>query len=138
MSILNDVVSLDSRSTTRKGTFGKSGALTIVNSEKNGKRLILSKELEEYLQLTDSIQIAIGSNEPFILVANSDDIELPRYKATRLSKENKKSRLVIYNSSLVLEIASKLHLDFSDTVSVTFYETEYIEEDGNVFAKITL
>lgn len=109
------------------------GVMSVVLSEKNGKRLVFSKELIDELCVEDELYIMhngksimlsseplLGCPEPFILRAYSAD------------------RKVLYCADLVKEVAKILDLDFTDCVCRTLTNVEYNEDQasGNVLAII--
>lgn len=138
MSILDNYKPLESQDVKKKNVSGGSGVITIVNSLKNGKRIILSKELEELLGLKDTVNIAISDSNGHLLFYKVEKPSCNTYSLCRQKKGDMSSRLIVYNSALVKEIAEKLNLDFSGTVSVTFYGKKVIDECGNTFVSVRL
>lgn len=110
------------------GTKNK-GIVTIVNAEaKNcGSRLVISKELEESLSLRGQIQIAIANDGNSIMLGESIDKTKPLYSLRREKKDKSSSRYVLYGKDIIMELTDKLHLDFSNSVSYTFYDVEITE-----------
>ena len=84
----------------KKKGGGKKGSLSLVNTKKNGKRLMFSEELLNCLEIDDEVQI--GFLEDNILVVG-----------------NKK---VIYFKEIVEMIAEKQGISFENRTTHTWYE----------------
>lgn len=101
--------------TERCKTRGNSkGSLTMICSNKNGKRLIISEELAQILELDGSVQIGFVE----------DNLVLGKHlpgdgNGFLLKRQGKKP--VIYSAELVHAIAEKQQIDFANTVSHTWY-----------------
>lgn len=117
------------------GTKNK-GIATIVNAEaKNcGSRLVISKELEESLNLKGQLQIAIANDGNSIMLGESIDKTKPLYSLRREKKDKASSRYVLYGKDIIMELTDKLHLDFSNSVSYTFYDVELVEINDTLVA----
>jgi len=113
-----------------RGSKSAKGVCTVISSQKNGKRVTLSKEIMELLNNPASIEI--GFTKDGIVVAT----ELPENgEEFSLGKIGNKG--VIYSSQLVEEITELFHLDFQDRVSITFTEAEEVnDESDNLIIKI--
>ncbi len=101
---------------------GRKGVLTMICS-KNGKRLMISKELAETLGLTDTVKIGFISNKLVLgkhLPGDSNEFSL--------KKQGKK--LVVYSAEVVHTVAEKQQLDFTDKVAFTWYKLTIDEYDG--------
>ncbi|GEC92494.1 hypothetical protein [Brevibacillus brevis] len=129
-----DYSALNFRATKSKPSpkaVGSTSKLTIVNTAKNGKRLMIADELLEVIGADDAVQIAI--NDEGIAIGNGlpDDIT-----AFNLRKNGKKG--VIYSTELVEELTDLFALDFSDKSSVSFPETTYLNIGDQLVAFIAL
>lgn len=111
-----------SKSKTRAAK-SPAGVCTVVNSEKNGKRVTISKELSDELGNIETVEI--GFTENGIVVGN----KLPE-NGTEFRFKKSGNKGVIYSSSLVDEVTEEFKLDFSNRVSITFVDAEEIEVDG--------
>jgi hypothetical protein len=113
-----------------RGAKSANGVCTVVNSEKNGKRVTLSKEIMELLN--NPVSIEIGFTEDGIAVAK----KLPE-NGVEFSLRKNGNKGVIYSSQLVEEITELFDLDFQDRVSITFTEAEEVNDDSdNLLIKI--
>lgn len=136
--ILCSFQELDAQDNTRKPRTRGNGILTIVNSEKNGNRILFSKQLEEDLCLTNGeIQILASKEKRALLIGATVPNAQNTYTLRRLKNGDSKSRYVIYNKGLMLAIADALSLDFSKCVSHTLYNVEYLECDNVLLALVT-
>lgn len=96
----------------------RNGVITIVNSQKNGKRVEILEPLYQVLNFGDCIKL--GFYENTILVApEKANLQLPVYHLKKVGKKK-----VLYSSGLVAEIAGTLGLDFSEKVSITLNNVE--------------
>lgn len=103
---------------------GESGVLTVVNSSKNGKRLILSKEMVDKLSLIDSVTVAYDElNKQFAFLKAA----VEGHQTFRLRKFE--GRMVIYCAELVRNIAEAFELDFSDRVCHTITQGKYVTDE---------
>lgn len=107
------------------------GALTLVNSEKNGKRAMVSKEVLELIG--DTSEIEIGITDEGIAIAK----KLPQ-NGTKFSLKRVGNKGAIYSSSLVNELTEAFDLDFSDRVSITFTDAEEILIDDTIAIEIKM
>ena len=113
---------LNVEETGNKKHGGRKGVLTMICS-KNGKRLMISKELAETLGLTDTVKIGFISNKLVLgkhLPGDSNEFSL--------KKQGKK--LVVYSAEVVHTVAEKQQLDFTDKVAFTWYKPTIDECDG--------
>ncbi len=111
-------------SSTSRGTCSGAGVVTIVNSEKNGKRISFSEDAIEHLKNEESIQIGFKDKKLFIYTGLEED------KYYSIKKQG--AKYIAYNSELVKEITKELELDFTERVSITLCSAKYTEdEDGN-------
>lgn len=129
---------LKSDSNKHKKAIAGKGVLSIINADqtKGGARIRFSKQLEEDLDLSDTVQIALADKGTALVIGVDLDATKPMYRLCREKKGNTNSRLVLYNTSVVREVTQRMKLDFSACVSVTFYEIEYVEDDGTIAAYI--
>jgi hypothetical protein len=106
--------------------------LTIVKTNKFGKRISFANEVHEAIGSPDSVQIAV--NDDGIVIGET----LPGSTSSfKLRKSGKKP--VIYAAGLVDELAELFDLDFSNgKSSLSFHEVEYIDLDGQTVAFMPL
>ena len=117
-----------------KGTSkakSKAGVLTIVNSQKNGKRIVLSKNLMQELDEPKEVQISYGSEA---IAIGSDISGNDNY----FTLKPQKTKSVIYSSELVKEITELYDLEFVENVSQTFYQVQYQGEETSKIAIISM
>ena len=113
-----------------KAISRKGGVLTIVNSEKHGKRVVFSESFIETMELEDTVNIGFDGDK--LLVAKNVTEE-GRY---RLYKHGKKS--VVYSAELVRKITEIMGLDFRDRVSRTLSDVDVTEYEGNQVAVFSM
>lgn len=136
--ILCSFQELDAQDNSRNPRKSGNGVLSIVNSEKNGNRILFSKQLEEDLCLTNGeIQILASKEKRALLIGAKLPNAQKTYTLRRLKHGDESSRYVIYNKSLILAIAESLQLDFSECVSHTFYDVQYMEYEDSIIAYVT-
>lgn len=138
-NILNGFNFLEAKDSATKLKKSEKGALTIVCADKKkcGNRILLSKQLESDLNLSGSIQICVSEDGESMLIASLLDKEQPLYNLKRLKKGDSSSRYVLYSAGVVHELIEKMNLDFSETVSFTFYDVKYHELNGLMVAQIS-
>lgn len=107
------------------------GVLTIVNSKRNGKRVVLSKELMAELNEPEEVQISYGSDA----IAIGADIPS---NDNFFTLKTQKAKFVIYSSELVNEITVLYALKFEGNVSQTFYQVQYQGEGTSRVAIISM
>lgn len=101
--------------------YGK-GVISVISSKDNGKRILISSEAEEILDLHDTISFLKGDG---IVIMGSELMGANQYRIRRSGK-----RAVVYCAGLVAELSELLHLDFSDgRVSNTVSKYELSELD---------
>lgn len=110
---MNQFVPAD-KSVTRGGKNSKKGSLTIINSAKNSKRLIISEDVAETLGLKETVKVGFLGKQ--LLLGKTVPGENNEYK---LKQQGKKK--VVYSSELVSLITEYQEINFSDTVSHTWY-----------------
>lgn len=137
-NLLSGFQFLETKENLTKSQNSEKGALTIICADKKkcGNRIIISKQLESDLQLKGTIQFCVSEDGESMLVASLLDKEQPAYTLKRLKKDNASSRYVLYSAGVVHELIEKMNLDFSKTVSCTFYDVEYHDLNGTVVAQI--
>lgn len=130
---------LEAENNNKAHKAGK-GVLTIVNAQRTGcgQRLVISKQLQNQLQITESIQLLISDDGKFLLLGKNISDKATSYKMRLLKKDNPNSKLVLYNSAVVNEITKKMNLCFDETVSITFYGIELIAHGDTLLAKLSL
>lgn len=112
----------------------KPGVLSIINSEKNGKRVSLSKEVKEWLgiEAEDTVQVCFLKDA--IAIGTDISKDEKRYKVSE-----SKNKAMLYSTPLVREICKNFGLEFEDgKVSQTFYEAEYIDSDCGLIVMVKM
>ena len=106
-----------------------SGIITIVNSKKNGKRITFSKELMEELEEPKAVQISFHDHEIAVGedLPNNDHYFHPKKYGVKG---------VVYSADLVQEITNRFGLDFSDRVSITLVDVQYVTNNQKKVAII--
>ena len=107
------------------------GVVTIINTEKNGKRIVFLKDVMEEL-----------GNPPKILISCSDNAiavgeKLPDNQ-NFLSIKYSKTKGTIYSACTVNELTEMYQLDFSNRTSITFSEVKYTTYENHKVAIITI
>ncbi|MFR1316862.1 MAG: hypothetical protein ACLSBN_14415 [Clostridium perfringens] len=107
------------------------GVVTIINTEKNGKRIVFPKDVMEEL-----------GNPPKILISCSDNAiavgeRLPDNQ-NFLSIKYSKTKGTIYSAGTVNELTEMYQLDFSNKTSITFLEVKYTTYENHKVAIITI
>ena len=117
--VLETFIPSQSNGVTKKSA---NGGISVVNA-KTGKRVAISKEILDYMNVEDKIQFSFSDNE--IAVGK----ELPNnnnYFTIKISK----GKGNIYSTALVLEITELYDLDFKDKTSITFEDVHYQNIQG--------
>jgi len=120
---LSQGIPLEAKATVRGGR-----TISIVNTSKNGKRVVLSKKLVEELGSPKSIQF-LQLKGKLIIGENLDDSEKFKFSKTLTC--------TIYNSSLVNALTKTLGLDFADVTSQTINKIR-IKEATNANGDIVM
>ena len=107
------------------------GVVTIINTEKNGKRIVFLKDVMDKL-----------GNPPKILISCSDNAiavgeRLPDNQ-NFLSIKYSKTKGTIYSAGIVNELTEMYQLDFSNKTSITFSEVKYTTYENHKVAIITI
>ncbi|MDM0506264.1 hypothetical protein QTH15_10850 [Clostridium perfringens] len=107
------------------------GVVTIINTEKNGKRIVFPKDVMEEL-----------GNPPKILISCSDNAiavgeRLPDNQ-NFLSIKYSKTKGTIYSAGTVNELTEMYQLDFRNKTSITFSEVKYTTYENHKVAIITI
>lgn len=122
----------NSKSNSRgTGARTSRGMATIVNSNKNGKRITFAKKLLEKLGISETVDVSITRNG---IVIGS---KIPE-NAETFTLRTSGSKGVIYSYSLAEEISAVFELDFSERVSMTFTEVEFINDGDYFYAEIKI
>lgn len=119
-----------STSTTISKTSTEAGVMSVINS-KNCKRVVLDSNVIYKLNNPKTISISFSDDSLAIAerLPNNDNL-------LKLKSIGKKE--VIYSSRLVSEITDKYSLDFSNRVSITFSEVNYVKCKGYIVAIIKI
>jgi len=110
--------------------FPNAGVASLVNSEKNGKRFILSREVHEKLGEPESVQVGYKDNQIIISERIADN-----YTSYGLKRQGAKQ--IIYNKELVEQMTDLFELDFSARTCITFSEVSYENLNDAIIAIIT-
>lgn len=126
---VNDLIEVSAKQSS--SSLRGEGVLTIVNSEKNGKRLMIAKDVMGRLGECETIQISI--TKAGIVVGET----IPgNSKKFRVKKQGTKS--IVYAAGVVREITEQFGLDYSERVSMTFSEVEFSTIQGYDVAVISI
>lgn len=125
--VLRKPTSKDSPKRNRSGA----GVATIVNSEKNGKRISFPKTVIESLNISSQIYVSFSADGIVICNTASD-----KFEPFTLKYSGNKG--IVYSYPLVKEITDTFGLDFIDKVCITFCDIRYFEEDGINYAEIKI
>lgn len=112
-------------------SVGKAGAVSIVNSDKNGKRFTIAKDPMNKIGNPEAVKIALSKNKIAISAA-----PLNSPNSLKLGRIGAKG--VIYSTELVKTLTERYSLNFSDRVSITFDRLEYKLDGNKVVAEITM
>lgn len=108
----------------KKPLSTEKGLISIINSKRNGKRLLYSSELTNKLDLEDSVFIVSDGQSivmsKYPLIENSSSYNL---------KDGDSGKKILYCAPLVVEISDILGLNFDDCVSRTLSDVEYGEDN---------
>lgn len=115
----NMIIQMDAKQQIKK----KPGLITIVYSKENSKRIVISKQITELLELESSVKVAIYGNA-LILSKESPQIDA----SFQLKEQGRKK--IIYSSELVNEIRLCLPLEFDNCVSRTLYGAHFERING--------
>lgn len=99
-------------------TTSKKGAVTVVSTKGNGKRVAIDQEVINKIGSPERVQIAL--NDVAIAIGERftpDDNYFNLRKAA--------NKAVIYSSQLVAELTEAFELDFTKTTSVSFQDVSY-------------
>jgi len=112
-----------SQSTSIAQAAGEAGVISIINSPKSGKRLIISSDLMERLNQPAKVKVAFHEGT----LAMSE--QLPTNGHAFVVKKSKRKGNV-YAAALIDEITKEFGLDFNNRVSITFHECHYGQFNG--------
>jgi len=107
------------------------GVISIVYTEKSGKRIMLSDKVNTHLNNPVSVQIAF-SNEKMIISEKLPSINGDYHP--RLSGR----KMVIYSTPLVDECIERYNLDYTDRTTITFYDADYGISTSGPFVSIKM
>lgn len=120
-----------SKSKQKSTTRSNQGAITIVNTKKNGKRIVFSKNILDELGNPPKILISCSDKEIAIgerLHDNENYLNIKYYK----------SKGILYSSGIVNELTEIYKLDFSNRTSITFSEVKYTTYENYMVAVVTV
>lgn len=111
-------------------TFSEGGALGIVNSEKNGCRVSISKKVLQELGNPEKVLCSIRKIDKSVVIsAGVGDAN------EHTLKGNNKN--IVYNKTLVSLITTLWNLNYKSRTSLTLGKVRYLKIDGRLFACIT-
>lgn len=119
----------------RNNANKKKGVFQLVCS-KNGKRLVIKKELAEQLKLKDTVQFAypMEPEDQVLLIGDRLPVLGERYSL----KVHKNGDLICYNTALVRAMVERFKLPIEERSSFTFYDLTLDEYDGSVIAHLDM
>ncbi|MEK4712032.1 hypothetical protein [Sporosarcina sp. FSL K6-5500] len=112
-------------------TRGGAGAISIVATEKSGKRITLSHKINRHLDHPGSVQIALSDDK--MIIAETLNSIMGKY---HLKASGNKA--VIYSTPLVEECIERYNLDYTNKTTITFYEAEYGISTSGPFVSIKM
>ena len=124
---LDEFMPLDLADKKNKNRGGKKGALTMICSDKNGKRLLLSAELVETLDIREDFHLQMGFIGKKLILAKKLPGEANRFELKKAGK-----KYAIYSSELVREISRVQGISFKGNVSFTWYSPSVDEIEGEI------
>lgn len=127
MLCMDEFMPLNVADKSNKNRGGRKGALTMICSEKNGKRLLLSEQLLETLNLGEEHSVQVGFIGKKLVLAKKLPGENNRFELKKAGK-----KYVIYSSELVREIGRVQEISFEEKVSFTWYSPTVDEIEGGV------
>lgn len=105
------------------------GVMTVIYSQKNGKRIEFKKEFLQELSIENELKVAFDEENLYI------GRDLPNISKT-FSLKSQGKKAVIYSAQLAEEIIQTLRLKLDGKVSVTLTEFELDECNGVMVAGI--
>lgn len=108
-------------------------SVSIVNSDRNGKRVALSKALIDKLGLEGSIYMLPLADEGVLLLA-----KIMSFPSASKIVLNSKDQSISYNADAVKLLVDTFGLDYSKCTSKAFNQIEFEEQDGVTFAVVTM
>lgn len=125
---IDDLIPCVTKTVTR---IPEAGVMSVVNSAKNGTRIVISQQVQHTLQEPSSVQVGF-IEDGMVLGAHIGD----EYTSFNLRKHGAKR--VIYNKGLVEQITNHFGLDFTNRTSITFHSVSYKKLNGQTIAIISL
>ena len=107
------------------------GAITIVNTKNNGKRVVISKDIKDELGNPSRVLISFSDKEIAIGERLPDN-------ENYLNVKYSKTKGTIYSVGTVNELTEIYQLDFSNRTSITFSEVKYTAYENHKVAIITI
>jgi len=109
----------------------EAGVLSVVNSEKNGKRVSISSEVMNRLKNPETLQVGFLEGNLVIGRSLGDS-----YTSYTLKKQGAKQ--IIYSKELVEQMTDLCELDFSERTSITFPKASYQKMNDEVVALVSM
>lgn len=117
-SLLNQTLEI---SINMNNSRSSAGIISVVDTKKNGSRLMLSKKLVNHLLLGKEVYIAITDEG---LIFSNENFK----NAIRFEMRDMDNRKVIYNKDLINKLKTIFNLDFQGKSIITFQKYEEINE----------
>ncbi|MUT64928.1 hypothetical protein [Paenibacillus sp. NEAU-GSW1] len=108
-----------------------SNKLTVVNTERHGKRVVIAQEVIEKIGSPSTVQIAFNGDG--IVICKNLGLDDNHFHL-RTSRKN----FAIYSKELVHEITENYKLDFTGGTSVSYQLVKYLNLKGTLAALVTL
>lgn len=125
-----ELTPFQSKHTSRDATGPCS--VSIVNTQKNGKRITISEEVLNRIDGTETVSLA-SYREGIAIGQVLPGVSVPPFILRRSGKKG-----VVYCGGLVDELTELFQLDFSGRTTISFEEVKYQEKDGIVVAFVPL
>lgn len=113
-------------------SMGKPGVITIISSEKYGRRLSFPKNIIQKLELELEEKVELTLKNKKIYVGR----RIPNSSTYNLKKSG--GRKIIYSAPLVEQILEINNLDFSNKTSQTFYNVNFLKFEDDIIAEFDL
>lgn len=127
--LLAEVNPVESVASSRTNTG--SGAMSIIRSAGNGKRITFPLSVLEKLGSPETLQVGFDSSG--IMLSEKH----PRLKGKFVIKQQG-ARGIIYSAPLVEELIRHFQLEFHEKVSMTFVDIEYYDDGEHPLAYISM
>lgn len=116
---VSKIIPIEHETRSATGFNSTASLVRVINTMKNGKRVVLKEQVLKELGLTQTVQAGLMGD---VLVLKKSGISDTGYNLRKQGKE-----FVIYNSGLVNDITKALDLDFTERSSINlevWFDTE--------------